>query len=183
MSRAVSVAEVLDLYENWGSEHYDEQLSQLEHALQTAALAVDAGASDELVAAALLHDVGHLLELEAHGRPDAVTEDDHHEATGASYLADLFGPDVTAPIALHVRAKRYLCAADRSYGPSLSAGSAASLARQGGPFTDDEAAAFLRNAGAEAAVALRRWDDGGKVLGLEVAPLAAYAGLLDRLAG
>lgn len=182
MNRAGSVGEVLALYESWGSERYDEELSQLEHALQTAALATAAEAPDELVAAALLHDVGHLLELQANGQPGVVTDDDHHEATGAAYLGGLFGAGVTAPIALHVRAKRYLCAVDRDYRESLSSGSTASLARQGGAFTEDESAAFLRNSEAESATALRRWDDGGKVLGLEVPPFSAYVDLLDRLA-
>lgn len=182
MSRTTSVDELVRLFEEWGRHTYDEQLSQVDHALQTAALAVDAGAGDELIAAALLHDVGHLLELQQNGQPDRIREDDHHEARGASYLGGLFPAEVTAPVALHVRAKRYLCAVDASYRAGLSAGSTASLERQGGPFAEADAATFARHPAADDALALRRWDDGAKVVGLAVAPLADYVELLERLA-
>ena len=180
---ASSVDEVLDLYRRWGAEHYDEVLSQTDHAIQTAALAVAEGADEELVAAALLHDVGHLLELEArNGRGELPTVDLDHEAVGARYLSALFGPGVTAPIALHVRAKRYRCAVDPGYLASLSEGSTRSLALQGGPADADEVASFESNPGFREAVRLRSWDDGGKVDGLEVAELEHYRPLLQRLA-
>lgn len=181
---ATSVDEVLALYTRWGADRYDEELSQLDHALQTAALADHAGASDELVVAALLHDVGHLLDLEAAaatGRSGPADTDLHHEAAGARYLADLFPPAVTAPIALHVRAKRYRCAVDPAYQDRLSAGSTASLVRQGGPLTAEDARAFEQLPGHADAVALRGWDDGGKVDGLEVPRLDAYRDLLARV--
>jgi phosphonate degradation associated HDIG domain protein len=176
---AGSVAEVLALYEWWGPERYDEEVTQLEHALQTAALAKAAGADDALVVAALLHDVGHLLELEGgRFRSDV---DERHESRGASYLAALFPPSVTAPIALHVRAKRYLCAVDAGYTSALSAGSVASLAKQGGPMTRDEVTAFERQPGAKAAVELRRWDDEAKVLDLDSGTIDQHRALLDTL--
>ncbi|MGQ0832808.1 MAG: HD domain-containing protein, partial [Microthrixaceae bacterium] len=104
---ATSIDEVLHLYERWGTERYDEEIRQLEHALQTAALAAADGSDEALVAAALLHDVGHLLDLaDGDGTRDR-TVDLRHEARGAAYLAALLPPAVTAPIALHVRAKRY----------------------------------------------------------------------------
>jgi phosphonate degradation associated HDIG domain protein len=174
------VAEVVALYERWGRDRYDEELSQLDHALQTAALAVRAGASDALVVAALLHDVGHLLDLDA-GRGD-LDADLRHEATGATYLASAFPPAVTAPVALHVRAKRYRCAVDPAYHDALSDGSKRSLARQGGPLAASEIAAFEAHPSFEDAVALRGWDDLGKVDGLEVPPLEHYRELLERVA-
>lgn len=180
---ATSVDEVLALYERWGPENYDEGLSQLEHALQTAALAVAEGAPDELVAAALLHDIGHLLDLEAaEGRWVPADIDLDHESVGARHLAGLFPPAVTGPVALHVRAKRYRAAVDTDYAAQLSDGSTQSLALQGGPMTPDEVATFESNPNFEAAVALRSWDDGGKVDGLEVPRLADYRGLLERVA-
>lgn len=183
--RVGTVAEVLDLYRRWGIEQYDEEVTQLEHALQVAALARRDGAADPLVAAALLHDVGHLLEL-AGGRPADAADaadgaDRRHEDAGAALLADLFGPDVTDPIALHVQAKRYLCATDAGYAARLSPGSVASLARQGGPFDPSEAAAFAARDGAAAAISLRRWDDAGKVVGLDVGTIDDHRPLLERL--
>jgi phosphonate degradation associated HDIG domain protein len=179
--RAASVDEVLALFERWGPQRYDEEVTQLEHALQTAALAQAAGADDALVAAALLHDVGHLLEL-ADGAFRAAGVDLRHEARGSAYLAALFPPAVTAPIALHVPAKRYRCAIDPAYAPALSVGSTASLARQGGAMDADEVAAFAAMPGSDDAVALRGWDDQGKVLDLDVGTLDQHRPLLERLA-
>jgi phosphonate degradation associated HDIG domain protein len=175
---AQSVDDVIELYERWGTERYDEEVRQLEHALQTAALARAAGAADALVAAALLHDVGHLLDLaDGDGHRDRAI-DQRHEARGSAWLAGLFSPEVTAPIALHVRAKRYLVTVDPGYATALSPGSTASLIRQGGPLEPAEVAAFEANAGWADAVALRRWDDQAKVDGLTVADLASYRPLL-----
>ncbi len=162
------------LYDRYGGDNYDEQLSQLAHAEQTAALAVVEGADESLVAAALLHDVGHLLYLAGEVKGP-------HEDTGAQYLASLFAGEVTEPIRLHVPAKRCLCATDPIYWDGLSDGSKRSLERQGGPFTADEADAFMASLGAADAVRLRRWDDQGKVDGLPVAPLRTYEPLLRRL--
>ncbi len=120
--RAASIDEILDLYRRWGSQHYDEALSQTSHALQTAACARADDAADELVAAALLHDVGHLLVMDAAGSGEVDPEvDTGHEASGARYLAGRFPAGVTAPIALHVLAKRYRCAVDPAAVDRLSA--------------------------------------------------------------
>ncbi len=174
--------EVLDLYRRFGAEQYDEELSQTEHGLQTAALARRDGASDELVAAALLHDVGHLLDMAAHdGERGSHDTDLDHEAVGARYLTGLFGAGVTGPIALHVRAKRYRCTVEAEYLAGLSAGSTASLALQGGPMSDDECRSFEENPGHRDAVALRGWDDGGKIDGLDVGTLDDYVPLLRSL--
>lgn len=181
---AASVDEVTDLYERWGSHRYDEALSQTEHAVQTAALAAHDGASDQLVVAALLHDVGHLLDLAASGDSWVPSgEDLHHEASGSRYLSRLFPPGVTAPIALHVRAKRYRAAVDPAYLATLSDGSVASLAKQGGPMTAEEIESFEANPSYRDAVALRGWDDGGKIDGLDVAPFEHYRELMHRVAG
>lgn len=169
------IDEVLDLYDRWGGEHYDEDVAQLDHALQTAAHAASAGAADALVAAALLHDAGHLLELR-----DGPTGP--HERTAAAFLAALFPESVTTPIALHVAAKRYLCAVEPAYHAGLSAGSRRSLGRQGGPMSEAEVVTFEATPGWVDAVALRRWDDAGKVEGAPVPGLAGYEPLLRTLA-
>ena len=179
--QAASVDEVLDLFRSYANDRYDEDVTQLDHALQTAALARAEGADDALVAAALLHDVGHLLDLAQHGRRSTSTQDLGHEGRGARYLAALFPPSVTGPIALHVRAKRYRCAVDPEYHDGLSDGSRASLVLQGGPMSVDEADAFAASPASAAAVDLRRWDDGGKVDGLEVPALDDYRPLLESL--
>lgn len=181
VQRATTVDEVAELYDRWGGQLYDEEISQLSHALQTAALARAAEAPDALVAASLLHDVGHLLEVATDGGRDRGV-DTRHEAIGAAYLAELFPPEVTAPIALHVRAKRYLCAVDAGYASLLSAGSTASLERQGGPLGREEARAFEDNPGWLEASRLRRWDDEAKVDGLEVPAFESYLPLLYSLA-
>lgn len=170
-----SVDALLELYQRWGSDHYDEELSQLDHALQTAALAEAAGAPDETVVAALLHDVGHLLHL----RGDAI---DPHERSGPAHLDGLFPEAVLAPIALHVEAKRYLCAVEPGYATTLSAGSTASLQRQGGPMSAGEVVVFESTSGWQAAVALRRWDDAGKLPDLDVPALAHHEPRLRALA-
>src|SRR5687767_4140639 len=107
--------EVLALFERHGSSQYGgEAVSQLEHALQAATFAEREGAAPELIAAALIHDVGHLL----HGLPeDAPSQgvDDRHETLADAWLAQRFGPAVVAPVAMHVAAKRYLCAVDSDY--------------------------------------------------------------------
>ena len=179
---ARSVDEVIELVRTWGVENYDESVTQLDHALQTAALAVAEGAGDALVAAALLHDVGHLLELREGGVGDGDVEHDlAHETRGAAWLSTVFPVDVTEPIASHVAAKRYRCAVDSQYAADLSPGSTASLVRQGGPMTADEVTVFERNRTNLDAVKLRGWDDDGKVDGLDIVPLDAYEPMLRRL--
>ncbi len=178
---AASLDEVLGLYRTLGTHRYDEVVTQLDHALQCAALARRDGADDELVAAALLHDVGHLLHLRD-GADGPAAADLHHEARGSAWLASLFGPGVTEPIAGHVRAKRYLVAVEPGVLEGLSAGSTASLARQGGAMDPDEVAAFVAEPEHDRAVRLRRWDDAGKVEGLDVPTLDEHAALLRSLA-
>ena len=175
MTAEQGVEQILDLYRQRGGERYGERVTQLDHALQCATLAALSGASDCLVAAALLHDYGHLIDNR--GRlAEAESVDDRHEAVGADALRAWFGAAVTQPIALHVAAKRYLCAAEPGYLEQLSAASQQSLALQGGPFDAAAAAAFRAAPGASAAIALRRWDDRAKVAGLATPDLAHFCG-------
>jgi OPA family glycerol-3-phosphate transporter-like MFS transporter len=168
------VERILTLFRERGDAAYiGEPVSQTEHALQTALAAEQAGASSPLIAAALLHDVGHLL----HHLPEDCAEhgvDDGHEGLGARWLARFFGPEVTEPIRLHVPAKRYLCAMESGYAERLSEASALSLKLQGGPYTPDEAAQFRRDPHAEAAVLLRRWDEAAKLPGLKTPDLEYF---------
>jgi phosphonate degradation associated HDIG domain protein len=172
---------IFDAFATHGAEAYGEDVSQLDHALQCAALAQAEGAPEPLVAAALLHDVGHLFEDRGHAA-DRLGRDGRHETHGARALRRWFGPEVIGPIALHVLAKRYLCATDPAYQADLSPASQRSLSLQGGPFTVAQCARFARTRFAEDAVRLRRWDDTGKTPGLAVPPLDHYRPLLARIA-
>ena len=158
MDRLPDLETLERLYAEHGGRHYGEGVTQMEHALQCAVLAQRDGAPPSLVAASLLHDVGHLFEEETR----AQAADCRHEIVGARALGSLFGDDVRRPIALHVAAKRWLCLRDPAYFDSLSPASVASLALQGGPFDDEQADAFERQANWREAVALRRYDDLGK---------------------
>jgi len=177
-----SVDDLVVLYDTWGTRRYDEVVTQLDHALQCAALATRDGRSDGLVAAALLHDVGHLLWMAAHDDPSVPRQDTRHEDVGADTLAALFDDDVTEPIRLHVAAKRVLLSIDAEYAASLSPGSTASAVRQGGPATPDEVASFEALPRSAEALELRRIDDAGKLVGLDVRPFDHYVPLLRALA-
>jgi len=172
---------IRDLFATRGNSQYGgEAVSQLEHALQSAALAMADGADDALVAAALLHDVGHLLHDLPADAPDTGI-DDHHENSAARMLADLFGPDVCEPVRLHVAAKRYLTATDPDYMATLSGPSVTSLMLQGGPMTTPEQEAFRRLSHWEAAVRLRRYDDAAKVPDVCTPSFADFVPLLERV--
>ncbi|MEM9684227.1 MAG: phosphonate degradation HD-domain oxygenase [Pseudomonadota bacterium] len=154
-------------------DYGDERVTQLAHAIQCGWLAEKAGASSALVTAALLHDIGHMVNPEdraATGRG----EDGFHEVVGCDYLSKWYGPDVTEPIMWHVAAKRYLTATEPAYFSTLSAGSVRSLELQGGPFSEERASQFIDRPYAEDAVQLRRWDDDAKVVGLETPPLEHF---------
>src|SRR5215472_1943672 len=122
-------------------EYLGEAVTQAEHMLQAAHLAELAGATDALVAAALLHDVGHFTGIVS-GHDLMRGADNRHSYAGADWLAQWFGPEVTEPVRLHVDAKRYLCAAEPGYAETLSPASVYTLGVQGGPMTGAEAAAF-----------------------------------------
>jgi [1-hydroxy-2-(trimethylamino)ethyl]phosphonate dioxygenase len=147
-----------------GIETYGEGVSQLEHALQCAACAERDGASSALIAATLLHDIGHLI----HDLPVDIADqgiDAQHESLGSAFPSQYFGPDVTEPVRLHVAAKRYLATTERGYFGLLSPASVQSLQLQGGLMSTQERARFAAERFAEEAVKLRRWDDEGKVVG------------------
>ncbi len=173
------VEEILGLFARRGaSAYHGEAVSQAEHALQAADLAEQEGAPDRLIVAALLHDVGHLLD----GQDEDLANrgiDGRHEEAGGAWLARHFGPEVTAPIRLHVAAKRYLCAVDPSYLEGLSPASRLSLDLQGGPMEADERAQFESNPYYRDALRLRYWDDTAKVPDLAVPGLEHYR---ERLA-
>jgi phosphonate degradation associated HDIG domain protein len=177
------VDEIFRIFENRGDEAYfGEPVSQKEHALQAAHQAEQEGATQSLVVAALLHDIGHLI----HGMEADIADrgvDARHEDAGEAWLARHFQPEVTEPVKLHVAAKRYLCRIDQAYLNQLSPASLQSLALQGGPLTEEEAREFERHQYYREAVRLRRWDDRAKTPDLTVPELEHYRPALEAVAG
>ena len=176
-----TIDDICALFGQRGHERYGERVTQLDHALQCAWLAQQDGAGDHLIAAALLHDYGHLFE----GRGDAAERDGRdarHELHGARALRPWFGLEVVGPIALHVLAKRYLCATEPGYAEALSPASILSLKLQGGAFTPQQCRRFERSRFATDAVRVRRWDDTGKMVGYVAPGLDRYWPILRRIA-
>ena len=174
--------EIFALYARRGAgAYFGEPVTMLDHGLQAAHFARTEGAAPALIAAALLHDVGHLIETV----PDDLTDwtsDARHEESGARWLGARFGAAVSEPVRPHVPAKRYLCAVDPGYFGELSAASVVTLGLQGGPMPPAEIAAFERERFCAAAVRLRRWDDRGKIAGFATCGIEDYRDLIEMLA-
>lgn len=174
---------IVDLMSSKGTAWYGREGITLEqHSLQAARLAERDAAPPALVAAALLHDLGHLLSKERRGTGEGQLRDDRHEYIAAGYLERLFGPAVAEPIRLHVDAKRFLCSVEQGYREALSPASVRSLALQGGVLGSDDVAKFPARPFAGDAIKLRRWDDLAKDPTVKTKPLSSYAQLLRSLA-
>jgi phosphonate degradation associated HDIG domain protein len=170
----LELADIELLFARQGHDQYSgEPVTQLEHALQSAHLAEQSGADDELVTACLLHDLGHLLNPQGE-TPTLRGIDDTHQHFALPFLRGLLPDRVLDAIRLHVDAKRYLCGANPGYFTRLSEDSRRSLALQGGPLDSAGAAAFLDQPGARDAVLVRQWDDLAKQAGLATPPLAHF---------
>jgi gamma-butyrobetaine dioxygenase len=171
------VAEFGELLSGAGGEDYlGEAVTIAAHSLQAGGLALRAGAPDALVAAALLHDVGHLVENEQS------VETEHHDDSGARWLTTWLGDEVTEPVRLHVLAKRYLCTVEPSYRDRLSPASIHTLGLQGGLLSAEEVAEFEANPYHRDAVAVRRWDDEAKDPDARTPDYAEFVPILSRLA-
>ena len=168
-----AVEAIAGLFAGPGARDYlGEPVTIGDHMRQAGALAEAAGAAAPLVAAALLHDIGHLRN----------ETDSRHGTGGARWLSQWFGPAVTEPVRLHVAAKRYLCAAEPGYFGRLSPESVRTLALQGGPMTPAQAAAFEALPCAPDAVAVRRWDDQAKDPAVTPPEFSHFVPLLEALA-
>ena len=174
-------AEIAALFERRGAgSYFGERVSMLEHGLQAAHFARTEEAPAALVVAALLHDVGHLLE----DVPADINDwrvDARHEAVGGAWLARHFGPEVWEPVALHVAAKRYLCATDAAYFGRLSEASVLTLGLQGGPMQVAEVAEFEGRRYFREAIRVRHWDDRGKIGGFHAPGLEHYLDLITSV--
>jgi phosphonate degradation associated HDIG domain protein len=177
----LDLAGIEALFARRGAEQYSgEPVTQLEHALQCATLAEAEGADDELVTAALLHDIGHLAQ-DLGESPTLRGVDDRHQHAALPHLKGLFSARVLGTIGLHVDAKRYLCATRPGYHEALSEDSKRSLLLQGGVFDDAQAAAFLAHAGAADAVRVRVWDDLAKSPSMATPSLAHFLSRAQRV--
>ncbi|MEN9349498.1 MAG: hypothetical protein RL372_476 [Bacteroidota bacterium] len=169
------VQKIVALFKEKGHSLYGgEAVTQMEHALQAATYAKKNNASDALITASLLHDIGHLL----HELPDNAPDhgvDDLHEELAALFLNKYFIKEVVEPVKLHVQAKRYLCFVDASYYDTLSEPSRQSLALQGGIMNAEEAAEFEKFENYKEAVLLRTWDDLAKDPTMQTDPIDTFA--------
>ena len=174
------VSKLLQLLETKGRDlqYGNENVTQLEHALQCAELAEKNNFSKEIITAALLHDIGHLL----YDGQDPIHEgkDGYHENLGADYLSEFYDEEVTRPIRAHVDSKRYLSAVEKEYYNLLSEASKISLHAQGGPFTKVEAEEFINKPYMKEAVELRRLDDEAKILGKKTPNLEHFKHYLEK---
>ena len=178
---ALTIDQISAMFDAQGAARYGgEAISQRQHALQCAHRAEQAGASAELVAAALLHDLGHLVAPET-VLVEKSAADDLHQFLALPFLRGVFSEAVLAPIRLHVDAKRYLCQVERHYVAGLSAASRRSLALQGGPFSSAQAKAFIGQPFATDALALRRWDDLAKDPAARPPDWAHYRAVLESV--
>jgi phosphonate degradation associated HDIG domain protein len=177
------IEQVEALFHRHGGSAYEgsrrESVTALEHALQCAELAEAAQADTMLIAAALLHDVGHFIVRD----PQADGIDDMHELRAVPWLERAFGDAVIEPVRLHVQAKRCLVALDPAYAASLSPASVHSLRLQGGPMSPLELQQFEALPFAAEALALRRWDDRAKLPGKPTPPLPHYLTMIDAARG
>ena len=174
------VSKILGLLEIKGKDlqYGNENVTQLEHALQCAELAEKKKFSKEMITAALLHDIGHLL-YEGQD-PIHKGKDGYHEELGADYLSEFYNEEVTRPIRAHVDSKRYLSAVEEEYYNLLSEASKISLSAQGGPFTKVEAEEFINKPYMKEAVELRRLDDEAKILGKKTPNLEHFKHYLEE---
>ncbi|GAB3511723.1 HD domain-containing protein [Spirosoma knui] len=163
-----TISGIAMLFEAGGNDaYYGEPVTQLEHALQCGGLAERAGADEETIIAAFLHDIGHLLPPElAGGYMDGYGTVDH-ERLGADYLRERgFSEKVAQLIEHHVNAKRYLVAKNPEYFARLSEASVKTLEFQGGPMAPDEIVAFEKNPYFRQILQVRGWDEQAKETGM-----------------
>ncbi|MCC6233388.1 MAG: HD domain-containing protein [Verrucomicrobiales bacterium] len=180
LSPAEVVSRIFTTFLQRGHRQYGESVTELQHALQCATFAGDAGERAEVIASCLLHDFGHLLhelgeDIADHG------VDSRHELLGANHLARWFPPEVVEPIRMHADSKRYLCRREEGYFGALSPASQRSLELQGGPMSTEEAREFEAHPHFELALRVRRYDDRGKVPGMPTPDLATFRLLLESL--
>ena len=174
--------EIYGLYKSYGGEEYaGEKVTQLEHMVQAAQLAEEEGYDEEVILAAFLHDVGHISEaangdneMDGYGIKD-------HEAIGAEFLREKgFSKKVARLVESHVEAKRYLTVREPGYYDQLSDASRRTMEYQGGPMTEEEAAAFEQYPLFGLIVKMRKWDEQAKIEHKPLPDLERYRDMMYR---
>lgn len=181
LSRETIVAFIGDIFDRRGGEEYlGEPVTMAQHMLQGATLAAENAMPEEIVVAALLHDIGHFTSEFGTFRMDD-TEDRFHEEAGAELLERFFPSVVTDCVRYHVAAKRYLCATRPEYFRRLSEASIHSLNLQGGPMSADEAKAFETNPNLKEIIQVRYLDDAGKRADMATPDYWHFAPMVQRV--
>lgn len=181
LSQQTIVAFLADIFERRGSEEYlGEPVTMAEHMLQGAYLAEQQGENEEIIVAALLHDVGHFTSEFGTFSMDDI-HDNYHEEAGARILERFFPNIVIDCVRHHVAAKRYICATDPNYFAQLSEASTHSLKLQGGPMSAEEVAEFEKHSNVREIVKVRYLDDAAKVADMATPGFAHYAPMVQRV--
>jgi phosphonate degradation associated HDIG domain protein len=157
--------EIFGMYESYGDTEYaGEKISQLEHMVQSAELAEEQGYDEEVILAAFLHDIGHICVAAQEGNGMDGYGIIDHEEVGADFLLQRgFAKRLVRLVESHVEAKRYLTVKDPSYYDQLSEASKKTLEYQGGPMTEEEAAAFEQYPLFDLIIQMRKWDELAKI--------------------
>lgn len=181
LTRDNIVAFIGDVFDRRGDEEYlGEPVTMAQHMLQGATIAAQSALPEEIIVAALLHDIGHFTsEFGTFSMDD--TEDRFHEEAGAELLERFFPPVVTDCVRHHVAAKRYLCATKPDYLKRLSEASIHSLSLQGGPMRAEEVAEFEKNPNLKEIVQVRYLDEAGKRPGMETPDYWHFAPMIQRV--
>ncbi len=181
LTQANIVAFLGDIFDRRGGEEYlGEPVTMAEHMLQGATIAEQNNMPEDVIVAALLHDIGHFTSEFGTYHPDD-TEDRHHEDAGAEVLAPFFPSVVTDCVLYHVAAKRYLCATKPEYFKRLSPASVHTLQLQGGPMSDDEVATFEANPNLEKIIQVRYLDEAGKRADMVTPDFWHFAPMVQRV--
>jgi len=174
------VSQIFDAFEQRGSARYgEESVTQLQHALQSGQLAMRAKADAKLITAALLHDIGHILDDGEQREDDGQNLDDKHETRGYQFLTEHFGAAIADPVRLHVVAKRYLCTKNPDYQKQLSPTSLKSFHDQGGVMSPEEIRQFEQEPFYREALQLRHWDDTAKDASAVTPPMEDFATFVE----
>jgi len=180
LSADTIVAFLADIFERRGGEEYlGEPVTMAQHMLQGATIAQQNGMSEEIIVAALLHDIGHFTSEFGTYTPED-TQDRHHEDAGEMVLAPFFPQVITDCVKYHVAAKRYLCATRPDYFARLSPASVHTLELQGGPMDADEVAEFEENPNLKQIIQVRYLDEAGKRPDMDTPDFAHFAPLVQR---